>query len=99
MHAQLEPTVVRPISNPDPDVKDSADFARDETLRALFAEVELANAMVELARISRDAETTKRNYVNARHSYDRAIQLLPSAAPYLTSAIESAITTKLAVVR
>lgn len=97
MRLQLEPTVVRPVSTPDaPMIENAQDSTSDETLRALIAEVELAVAMIELARISRDAETARRNYINARHSHDRAVQLLPPAAPRMTETTQAYITTKLA---
>ena len=99
MEAKLEHTLARVIPLSSPDMNDEAqDDACVQTLRALLAEVELAIAMVELARISRDPETVRRNYINARYSHERAMRLLPNATPHLPPATESSITTKLAAV-
>jgi hypothetical protein len=49
-----------------------------DQVRLLVMELDLAIALLELARISRDFECRRRNYKHARQSYEAALALIPA---------------------
>jgi len=77
----------------------SAPLTRPEIVRTLYADVDVAEAMMGLAKISFRAETFRRNYESAQQWYARALMLMPEAEPLINPDQELALRTRLGFVK
>jgi hypothetical protein len=77
----------------------TAPLTRPELVRTLYADVDVAEAMMGLAKISFRAETFRRNYESAQQWYARALMLMPEAEALINPDQELALRTRLEFVK